>query len=610
MKKLIVVLLVSVLLAGCAEAPVETTAPISSVQPTVPSDPSPTTVPTEPVEKAPMFYFSNALEMDRLYSVRTDGTDLTLILDTQCYDVTQAGDSIYFITADGLCVYNILTEEQMLLAKDVLQYTIDGNDLVYSAEKYGHPAMLIRHIDLTTLEDTLLLEKEYGPFDLCDGKLYYTESRDDYSKVMMVIHLSTGQTTLLSDKAHYYFQLHAVPGGIYCIANDDYWVFISDEGAYRRDNRIPRHGNLIHADENGVLYDRFIINSSYSVHYADAAGTVTNILRRTDLDGCTVAPLPEGNWLLQGYASVPWGGKNEFGSSKYYAYQADYTVLSSQRNLNFLDLTGIVGSMFPNGDFPVLDSSTARQPVTTALYNLFVKNYGYEGTEPLCSTTHGAWLNIADGTVDLAFLAAPTDEEQAYLKEKGVEVEMKLYGGDGLVFIGHKDNPVTNLTHEQIIAIFRGEITNWKELGGPNHPIHVYYRDDQSGSQRLFEKLVFHDLEIPDFSAFGFREIDTMSSIVGEILNDPYGIGYSIMTYLGDVYKHESLRVFSANGAMPSPATIQDYSYPYNTQGYLVIRKDEPIDSPARRLFDWFGCPMSDDLLLGNDVTPLHGEES
>ena len=37
----------------------------------------------------------------------------------------------------------------------------------------------------------------------------------------------------------------------------------------------------------------------------------------------------------------------------------------------------------------------------------------------------------------------------------------------------------------------------------------------------------------------------------------------------------------------------------------LVIRSDEPADSPARRLFNWFGCAMSDDLLTINSVTPL-----
>ena len=209
--------------------------------------------------------------------------------------------------------------------------------------------------------------------------------------------------------------------------------------------------------------------------------------------------------------------------------------------------------------------------------------------------------------MDLALLAAPTEEELAYLQQQGVEVDMKLYGGDGLVFIGNAANPVTNLTHEQIIGIYRGKITNWKEVGGPDHPITVYYRDEQSGSQRLFEKLVFKGLEIPDFARMDFALMDDMSSIVDIILEDPYSIGYSIMTYLDEVYAEENLQVFSVNGTLPSPDTVADGTYPYNTQGYLVIRSDEPEDSPARRLFNWFGCPVSDDLLTFNSVTPLSG---
>ena len=51
-----------------------------------------------------------------------------------------------------------------------------------------------------------------------------------------------------------------------------------------------------------------------------------------------------------------------------------------------------------------------------------------------------------------------------------------------------------------------------------------------------------------------------------------------------------------------------DTKSPYNTRGYLVIRKDEPQDSPARRLFNWFGTSMSDDLLTHNSITPLHDD--
>ena len=101
--------------------------------------------------------------------------------------------------------------------------------------------------------------------------------------------------------------------------------------------------------------------------------------------------------------------------------------------LYIVDLNGLYSELFADGDFPVMDSSTARKPLVQNIYRFFCLDTGYGGAEPLCSTTHGAWLNIADKKADIALLAAPTDEEKAYLAERGVEVEMKLYGGDGLV---------------------------------------------------------------------------------------------------------------------------------------------------------------------------------
>lgn len=263
--------------------------------------------------------------------------------------------------------------------------------------------------------------------------------------------------------------------------------------------------------------------------------------------------------------------------------------------------------LFADGDFPILDSSTARQPVTNSLYSLFCLQSQAGGTKPLCSTTHGAWTNLADRTIDIALLAEPTAEEQAYLTEKGVDIEMKLYGGDGLVFIGNDACGVTDLTLEQVRSIYRGEITNWSELGGVDADIHVLYRDDQSGSQRLFEKLVWGTEEVPDFAAQGFEILDEMSSIVSCCLYDPYAIGYSIMTYLNDVYKNEDLLAFSLNGVEASPEQVAAAKYPLGTKGYVVIRADEAENSPARRLYNWIGCSISDELLRNNGVTPLHG---
>ncbi len=269
------------------------------------------------------------------------------------------------------------------------------------------------------------------------------------------------------------------------------------------------------------------------------------------------------------------------------------------------EVRGEYSPLFAGGDFPVMDSSTARKPLTAALYSFFCESTGYGGTMPLCSTTHGAWLNIADGKADVALLAAPTAEEQEYLDSKDVEVEMKLYGGDGLVFIGGTACGVEDLTLDQLRAIYRGEITNWKELGGADHAIRVLFRDDQSGSQRLFESLLWKGQEVPDFASLGFDRMDEMSTIVWEILDDPYAIGYSIMTYLNDVYAREELLCFSLEGYTATPENIRAGNYPLGTRGYVVIRADEAEDSPARRLYDFFGSPLCNDFLTSFGITPL-----
>ena len=273
--------------------------------------------------------------------------------------------------------------------------------------------------------------------------------------------------------------------------------------------------------------------------------------------------------------------------------------------LYIVDLNGLYSELFADGDFPVMDSSTARKPLVQNIYRFFCLDTGYGGAEPLCSTTHGAWLNIADKKADIALLAAPTEEEETYLKEQGVEVEMKLYGGDGLVFIGNSACGVTDLTLDEVRAIFRGEITNWSELGGADHAIRVLYRDDQSGSQRLFEKMLFKDGDVPDYEALGFNRLDEMSTLVSACLDDPYAIGYSIMTYLNDVYSNEALLAFSLNGYSATPENVRTGDYPLGTKGYVVIRSDEPEDSPARRLYNWFGSPLSDTFLSSCGITPL-----
>lgn len=562
-----------------------------------------------------VFYFVNELEYSRLYSQRIDGSDLKLVVDAYCYDVQQEGDTVYYLVGGDLCTYHIPTGQQQVLLENVMSYEVDGIHLAYTLDGAEDYAVDLRYHNLETHEDILLKSVVIGDFTIGYGYIYYSEYLWDEGTVPLYAYeLSTQKTTILADQYSTCYSLLAAETGVYFQASAmdyfNHWYFTSSDGSETQslENTLSEYDQLIAVTDSGflALHEVYSEDSGATIHHYQNNGADAIIYSAEDNDSVYVTSLTNDRFLIQQSRYIEWGPVNEeYGYYENAAFQSKYYLLTAQGSLTPLDVTGELGTMYADGDFPVLDSSTARKPITAALHSLFVKNYGYEGAEPICSTTHLAWLGIADGLSDLAFLAAPTEEELAYLASKNVDVEMKLYGGDGLVFIGNSANPVTDLTHEQILGIYRGEITNWKEVGGPDHPITVYYRDDQSGSQRLFESLVFKGEELPDWENSGFMIMDDMSSIVDITLSDPYAIGYSIMTYLDDVYEEEALQVFSVNGVAPSPDSIADSSYAYHTKGYIVIRSDEPADSPARRLYDWFGCPVSDDLLKLNSVTPL-----
>lgn len=614
---LIFILIGALMLSGCDTQVFSPETDPADPTPGISTEPAPTE--TVPVDEE-NFYFVNELEYNRLYSMRQDGSDLKLVVDKYCYDARQAGNRVLFMSDGDLWVYDIPSGTYEIYIPGVLSYTLDGNDLVYFLDSDEVFAYEMRYRNLETGED-LCLESPMtgGDWEISNQKLYYSVYDVKESTTQLCVYdFNTMEKQILAGENEgysYFYQLLPSRDGVFFQSSDlnfetgYYFASADGSGIYQIDAGLTFDCSTFYQSEGNYYcvsteYDE-IYGSISSIHRHNNDGTVTDLLV-SDYGSYFYAIVLDGDhWLINHITYTGWGPRNEYDSYENFVTRRDYFLMDSGGNITPLDITGELGKMFDSGDFPIIDSSTARKPVTAEIYNLFVGNYGYEGAEPICSTTHGAWLKIADREADLALLAAPTEEELAYLAERGVEIEMKLYGGDGLVFIGNSANPVSNLTHDQIIGIYRGEITNWSELGGPDHPITVYYRDDQSGSQRLFEKLVFKGLEIPAFYELGFDIMDEMSTIVDIVISDPYSIGYSIMTYLDDVYENEELKVFAVNGVFPSVDSVKDSSYPYHTQGYVVIRADEPEDSPARRLYNWFGSSVCKDLLNLCSVTPL-----
>ena len=157
--------------------------------------------------------------------------------------------------------------------------------------------------------------------------------------------------------------------------------------------------------------------------------------------------------------------------------------------------------LFSEEDFPKLDGSTACIPL---MAQMLADTTGMDLEEAQSiisvSTTAYAWESFGLYNTDTKMLVvyeAP-DSVKEELEAANVQLEQKPIGVDALVFIVNEDNPVTDLTQQQLRDIYAGKITNWKDVGGQDLDIVAFQRRSDSGSQTLFQKLLIQGGELMD----------------------------------------------------------------------------------------------------------------
>ena len=207
------------------------------------------------------------------------------------------------------------------------------------------------------------------------------------------------------------------------------------------------------------------------------------------------------------------------------------------------------------------------------------------------ASTNQAYLNLVERRSDVGLLArGPSEEELAFAKSKGVELDVTPCALDAFVFLEHKDNPIRNLTTQQTRDIYTCKITNWKELGGPDLHIIPYQREESSGSQQLMKSLVMKDTPIVNPRTIGLppRLIGRlMSSVFLELTSEPGGIAYSVYYYERFMSGSPNTRTIAIDGVEPTSENIASRKYPHISEVYIVTRKEQNNDSSAAKLKAW-----------------------
>lgn len=242
--------------------------------------------------------------------------------------------------------------------------------------------------------------------------------------------------------------------------------------------------------------------------------------------------------------------------------------------------------IFTLENYPKIDGSTATIPLAEAFKANFTGTDINE-IEVNHNKTHQAYVNLINGDADLILVTYPSEDEQKLAKENNVELEIVPIVREAFVFFVNKENPVEDLTLKQVQDIYSGKIKNWKDVGGNDSQIIAYQRPENSGSQSGMLDLVMQGIKIEDPVKENVSEsMADIVDVISDYNNKDSAIGYSYYYYLTTIYTTDSIKLLGINGVKPTYENIKNGLYDIQTAYYAVIRKDEPTDSPARKLLE------------------------
>ena len=249
-------------------------------------------------------------------------------------------------------------------------------------------------------------------------------------------------------------------------------------------------------------------------------------------------------------------------------------------------------------NMPSIDGSTSTYPFTESVYTQLFYNGSVHNQFPYThSKSHASYKRLIDGEVDMLFASVyPASDILKYAEDKSVELELIPIAYDAMIFFTNANNPASGLTKEQITDIYvNNAYENWSELGSTDALLYPYCRNNDSGSHAQMEKHFLNGNEIhPEVQ----KETSmTMSNVLTDVMasqtNEPlgYGLGYSIYYYFNNMdmfYDTKTeLKLLSIDGVEPNDETIANGTYPLSNNTYIVLRKDTPQNSPARKMAEF-----------------------
>ena len=205
----------------------------------------------------------------------------------------------------------------------------------------------------------------------------------------------------------------------------------------------------------------------------------------------------------------------------------------------------------------------------------------------------GAGVEAAsNGTADLGLASRGLKDE-----EKASGLTETVLALDGIAVIVNAENPVKDLTVEQIASIFTGETANWSGVGGSDLEIACYGREAGSGTRDGFESIT----DTKDACVLS-QELTSTGAVIEAVRSNPQAIGYAS---LSAVEGQEGITALTVGGVACTEETVLDGTYAIQRPFILVTKDGQALTAPAQAFYDFATSTAANDLIKAAGAVPV-----
>ena len=193
-----------------------------------------------------------------------------------------------------------------------------------------------------------------------------------------------------------------------------------------------------------------------------------------------------------------------------------------------------------------------------------------------------------DGTCDIGLASRDLHDD-----ETGVTAI--TVAKDGIAIIVNPNNPVADLSIEQIAQIFTGEITNWTEVGGQDGQIVPIGREAGSGTRDGFESITGTE----DTCVYQ-NELTSTGEVIANVASNPNAIGYASLSAVD-----ETVKALTVGNVAPTEETVLDGTYAIQRNFNFIINESTELSPAAQAFVDWATSTDAADLIASAGAVPV-----